>query len=114
MAGKYGMMTGNNYCYADKDAYKNTGYQEQEKRGIRGKGILTQVFIDDRLWFSYISEPQNNASKGKYKKALKPFEQYAKQLGYKFKAKIKEIHGNDIHEYIKERQTNGATLFKRA
>lgn len=113
MSGKRGMMTGSKDCYLDKGAYKSTGYQEQEKRSAKGKGILTQIFIDDTLWFSYISEPQSNASKGKYKKELKTFEQHAKQLGHKFEARVKEIHESEIHKYLAERQANGATLFKK-
>ena len=113
MSGKRGIMTGSKDCYMDKGAYKNTGYQEQEKRSVKGKGILTQIFIDDELYFSFISDPEHDASKGKYKKALKKFEQHAKQLGHKFEAKIKEIHESEIHKYIIERQANGATLFEK-
>lgn len=113
MAGKHGMMTGTNNCYTNKGAYKNTGYQEQEKRSEKGKGILTQIFINDTLLFSYISNPEQNASKGKYKKALKDFEQTAKALGHKFEAKIKEIHESEIPNYMATRQANGAMVFEK-
>ena len=113
MAGKHGMMTGNKDCYMNKGAYKNTGYQEQEKCSAKGKGILTQIFINDELYFSFISDPEQDASKGKCKKALKKFEQHAKQFGYKFEAKVKEIHESEIYKYVAERQVNGATVFEK-